>query len=180
MWRGLTILDDPALRRIRNGTDIRALGLLAGGVLALTLEHGRRLVERFLRAPATGFLAGGALVLSWFAVDEYTGRMFMTWMVVAIGASTVLVGHCALTNVLGRPSPLGRFLSRRSLVWLGAVSYSLYLWHPLAIAAIRQTDVALGVRPVRMALMIGVSLVLAVTSYHTVERRFRARALQAP
>jgi len=180
MWRGLTIADDPTLRRIRNGTDMRALGLLAGGVLALTLEQGRRRVEGFLRAPATGLGAGVALVLSWFAVGEYTGRMFMTWMVVAIGASTVFIGHCALTDVLGGPSPLGRVLSRRPLVWLGAVSYSLYLWHPLAIAAIRQTDVALGVRPLRMALMLGVSLVLAVTSYHTVERRFRAPARPAP
>ena len=52
----------------------------------------------------------------------------------------------------------------------------------MAIAAIRQTDVALGVRPLRMALMLGVSLVLAVTSYQTVERRFRApeRAVPLP
>lgn len=179
VWRGLVVLGDPTVLRLRNGTDTRALGLLAGGVLALLLEQGRPRIERFLRAPATGLAAAGALVLVWFAVEGYR-LMFMTWMLIAVAASTVLIGHCALTEAPGGSSPVVRILRRRSLVWLGAVSYSLYLWHPMAIAAVRRTDWLLETRPLRMALMLAVSLLLAAASYSTVERRFRAPALPAP
>ena len=82
---------------------------------------------------------------------------------------------CAGTAVLlwyGPESPIGRMLSWRPLVWVGAVSYSLYLWHVPCLAIQR---IITG--PDQSALMGSAAMLtaiaLSVLSYYLIEQPFR-------
>jgi len=87
--------------------------------------------------------------------------------------------HSSLTTVLGtamllasssRASPVTWLLSTRFMVWLGNLSYSLYLWHWPAIFLSKylvfNTYVALGVG-------VALTLLFATASFYLVEARLR-------
>jgi peptidoglycan/LPS O-acetylase OafA/YrhL len=66
-----------------------------------------------------------------------------------------------------------RFLAHPAMVWIGLISYPLYLWHwPilafLRITAVFKSDLAIGL------CAIGASFVLAWLTYRFIERPFRA------
>ena len=64
-------------------------------------------------------------------------------------------------------SPLQQLRSRLG-EWLGATSYSLYLWHPLAIAAV--SVLALPSMALNLLLSLSLSIGLAAASYYAIER----------
>ena len=65
--------------------------------------------------------------------------------------------------------PIARALALTPLVFLGRISYSLYLWHMPVLVAFDNDLVA-----------VGAALVLATLSYYLIERRFtRPRKLMA-
>jgi peptidoglycan/LPS O-acetylase OafA/YrhL len=64
-----------------------------------------------------------------------------------------------------------RFMAARAMVWLGLVSYSLYLWHPTIARKVVETRLdenAGGL--VAAAAIITASIAVAALSYHAVER----------
>lgn len=71
-----------------------------------------------------------------------------------------------------------RFLASRPIVWVGVISYSLYLWSVFAVSEVgghtRSWPLAL-----RALAVLAVSFTLASLSYYQVERRFRARSRRA-
>ena len=162
------------VERVRNGTDARALGFLLGGSLALALEDGRSMLERLLALRFTAVAGVIAVAAACFLVDVYDEGMFMTWMIAAAVGSAVVVGHAAVTDSAGRSDLLTAGLSSRPLIALGAVSYSLYLWHPLVLEALRQSPLSGAGRAAVGALGVGLSLLVAAASYRFVERPFRA------
>lgn len=101
----------------------RAWELLAGGVLAIY----RPKVE----ASSRGFT-----MLAW------VGLLFIATAVFAYSAETVFPGYAAVLPVMGaalvisfgQGTSVARLLSARPLVFIGLISYSLYLWHwPLTV-----------------------------------------------
>src|SRR5262249_4716222 len=87
-------------------------------------------------------------------------------------ALIILVGETGTSMV-------GRLLSFKPLVWIGLISYSLYLWHwPVIvfdhIGLFRPLDNA------ERAIIFTISLVLSVASYFLVERPFRALPRSMP
>jgi hypothetical protein len=69
----------------------------------------------------------------------------------------------------------GRLLSARPMVFLGKISYSLYLWHwPILIYAAYWKDNYILRWPVRVGLL-GMSVALAVLSWRWIETPFRKR-----
>jgi peptidoglycan/LPS O-acetylase OafA/YrhL len=62
---------------------------------------------------------------------------------------------------------VARLLSNRPMVWIGKLSYSLYLWHWPVIVIQRWTIGLDG--PLRVSVAIAITILLATTSYYVVE-----------
>lgn len=102
-------------------TDVRADSLLMGA-LASVVWRGRLVRGTHLRLLAIPALS----VLIWFAVsvDLRDDALYSWGYVVAAAASAILVLALLETDWW-----LGRIFSLKSVVYLGDMSYSLYLWH---------------------------------------------------
>ena len=100
------------------------------------------------------------------------GRMLGNETVALVGPlvfAFVVVRACGL--VQSRSAPFA------ALVALGVASYSLYLFHPLALATWGWAFATLGLPHLAMALTaVPVAVVTSRVFFHTVERRFLARA----
>lgn len=68
-------------------------------------------------------------------------------------------------------------LSRSVLVWVGLISYSLYLWHWPIFVFLRYYLVRSSFSPVEAAMAIALTFALATLSWHYVERPFRNRSM---
>jgi peptidoglycan/LPS O-acetylase OafA/YrhL len=115
------------LNRAYLGTDTRALGLLAGALLALGLE-----VRGGPAAPVRGRLLGAAALLALAALTwimhavEVTTAFLYRGGFLLVDALTVLV---ILALLAPGPNPVRWVLGRRPLEWCGQRAYGLYLWH---------------------------------------------------
>lgn len=143
-------------------TPARAWELLAGGLLAL---HAHQL-PRHLIAKQMGSLLG------------------LTLIVVAIlmfSPDTTYPNHHTLVPIMGTmlliafATPdtwVGRLLSLRPLVWIGLISYSLYLWHQ-PLFALTRLGASRDILPHEYLGLCGLAVGLAALSYYYVEKPFR-------
>jgi peptidoglycan/LPS O-acetylase OafA/YrhL len=144
----------------------RAWELGAGGMLALA-EEGRTTRAALARWRLPLVLTGAALLLfsfAWISED----MMFPGW----VAGLPVLATVCLIASTSAADSFVKRVLRAPSLVFVGAISYSLYLWHwPVIVCAryLRVEPHGLVVGPVLVAL----SVVLATLSYRFVEQPVR-------
>ena len=159
---------DPGMVYTR--TDARADAILAGAVMALVVRRWpdvSRSIGRFAPVAAAG--------LGVMAVVAHPGDAWLfTWgfTVAAILSAVVVAG------VYEGRGLLTRFLASRPVELVGAMSYSLYLWHlPIYFWVLRWTtqpgswfgsagDTTAG----RIALSLGLTAVASTVSYLLVER----------
>lgn len=125
-------------------------------------------------------LAGLGVVLLAYAIfgfSEVTAFPGFNALYPVLGTALILYAGSGLPLGATQPSLINRLLSLRLLVFLGLVSYSLYLWHwPLLVFArlyaLRQLTL------VETWGVIAASLLLAIVSWRYIERPFRGdRAL---
>lgn len=106
--------------------------------------------------------------------------------IVAYDQTTAFPGLAAVPPVLGTAvliwlhgngqTMVGRVLSTRSMVGIGLISYSLYLWHwPLLLLA-RNYTFGFGIEPALASLAIAASFLCAWISFRYVEQPFRKRS----
>jgi peptidoglycan/LPS O-acetylase OafA/YrhL len=176
LWRAWLIGMHPMVERIRNGTDTRALGFVLGACLALLLERRSVTVEHALGGRWAALAGSAGLVACCFAVKVYSGSMFGTWMTAAACASALLIGHCAVNDSRGQRTGVTLALSSSPLVWLGDVSYSLYLWHPLVLEVVARASGSPYPSVTRATVGMMASVLFASASYYIVERRFHTPA----
>lgn len=161
-WSVLLTQADPARSYFVSTT--RFWELAVGSVLAVVAARGVR-----LPALVAGLLAAGGLAAVVAAA-------------LVLSSATPWPGHAALLPTLGTaaviaagwqqpgaaPTLPARLLGLRPLVWVGGLSYAVYLWHwPLLVLAEARAP-ELGV-PARLALGGGVALALAWLTKHLVE-----------
>lgn len=123
--------------------------------------------------------AGGGLGLICLAVFAYSPATPFPGV-----AALAPCAGAALIIAAGRSgtSLVGRILSLKPMVFIGLISYSLYLWHwPMIVFQGMESSPVSGVS-VRMAklITIGVSIVVATLSWKFVESPFRAGRLRMP
>jgi peptidoglycan/LPS O-acetylase OafA/YrhL len=173
------LYDPESISRAYYGTDTRAQALLIGAALAAILApgarhrrtaHGHGIRHRLLAVPGLG---GAAVTLwLWHSMADDTARLYRGGLTVAALATALVIAH-----VIGRPrSMLARILALAPLVWLGRISYGVYLWHWPLFTYVTADATGLSRWPllgVRLAGTVGV----AVISYVVIERPIRHGAL---
>ena len=149
---------------------MRAWELLCGAMLAVLPASGRKLAPWVYQ---TVSLAGFASVLyAIFGFDKYT--MFPGWaaLLPVLGATAMIWGN-------GHASTLvGRVLSLRSMVGVGLISYSWYLWHWPVFVYANAVSVD-GMQALEASAWVILTVALAWLSWRFVELPFRERRLFA-
>ncbi len=147
----------------------RAWELAAGGLVALSADHWRRLPTRAAAVAGWGGLA--LILLTCTQLGPHTPYPGTAALLPVLGTALVIGGGC-VDSGLG----VGRVLSLSTMTAVGRVSYSWYLWHwPVLLLMPRLLGEPPGL-PSRLAAII-VSAGLAVITLHLVENpcRFAAR-----
>ncbi len=144
--------------RLFYAPDTRAASILVGCVLALTMTLRTLNFARF-ELVALAFLPALLLIMDYTRLSV-SGPPILLFCLVA----AVLIGRS-----LDPASALSRVLSRRPAVFVGRISYSLYLWHyPIFVwlgvtaAGVTLTD----------GLALGLTVAAACASYYAVELPF--------
>lgn len=122
----------------------------------------------FVVRSSAGSLAGlAAISFAAISFDETTRHPSYLTLLPVLGAGLIILSH--------GPRNLGsRLLSLPLLVFIGLVSYSLYLWHQPVFAFAR---IRIGTQgPLELTLLIPLVFALAVLTWHFVERPFRHNA----
>ena len=181
---GLLFSADPS--RSYYGTDSRVHQLLVGVCAAVYLQrmdsaHGgrhRRLRQRKPRLVA--WLLGSCSIGLLVALIRMSGEspVYYRGGAFAVGLLTVglIVGLERRREATPSSSPVYRLLSNKAMVWIGAVSYSLYLWHwPIAVWLYEGFAGLTGARLAAVKFLL--SMAAATVSYYLIEQPFRRGAV---
>jgi peptidoglycan/LPS O-acetylase OafA/YrhL len=147
-YRSALIVHGANMTRLYRAPDTHSEGLLLGAALAILRQK--------------GFVAGewaGKLGLALTIPTALAGAWHFGLPVFELGALLLVAAAVGSTEI-------ARALSVRPLVWLGTLSYSLYLWHYPVLWAFNAHN---------RLLALVVSFVLAWLSYRYVEVPFRRR-----
>ena len=169
LWRATLFWMEAANDRLYNGLDTRADSLLIGSVVALALSsctypwlvrQGRW--TRMAVWPATAMLGFMATSIHCHAPFMYLIGYFLAPCCAALIILAIVMN--------GETFWLSRILAVAPLVWIGRISYGLYLWHVPVFKVIRH----LGFDGhVVITIGLGVSIGLAAVSFYTLESYFR-------
>lgn len=152
-YRGFFILNGASMTRLYRAPDTHSEGLVLGAVLAILRQQ--------------GFVAGewaGKLGIILIVPPAVAGIWSVGLPTFELGAFFLIAAAIGATEIAG-------WLSFRPLVWLGTLSYSLYLWHEPILWAFHRHD-----RLIALAL----SFVCAWLSYRYVELPLRRRRRDVP
>ena len=172
--------------RLNFGTDTQADSLLLGCALAVALGAALPRCPGLWAARAPGAALGGGarLVLGWCGAAALAGLFWLgasvSWdlgLEVCLGFPLIaLLATLTVLGVVAAPaSLLGRLVSNRCLVWIGKISYGLYLWH---LPVFLETQARHWPLWKELPMELGLTLVFVLASYYGLERpllRLKAR-----
>jgi len=151
--------------------DTRVDALLVGCLLALALKEGigTWLVEKVCR-PSWGPVVTGLLI----GVSVYAGNLLMGYRLMAgLAIEPLLVAILICQLIVQSTSSLPwKWLNTKPVVYLGRISYPLYLYHMLATHAAGRVP---GLNTVSFVIVtVCLAITIASCSYHLVEKPFLA------
>ena len=151
----------------------RAWELLTGSLLAIWLHRGGAIASGWLRNAAGG-LGIALIAASIVLLNERMSFPGMTALLPCLGAALVLWSGSVGCG------PVQQLLSLPPLVWVGKVSYSLYLWHWPVLAFVNSAGwQGHGLSFVPLPLQFALMLLLAWLSWRFVEQPFRQGRVQS-
>jgi peptidoglycan/LPS O-acetylase OafA/YrhL len=147
-----------SLPRVIYGTDTRLDGLLIGCFLAIVgYQRIRHISWPLILAALVG--VGSPMLVRTDAFHFAVGYA-------AVGLGTAVVIAACLVG-----QRIASVLETQPLVWIGGISYGLYLWHLPVYGAVFKYGGAFPF-PVQAVIAVGLSLAIAALSYRLVEKRF--------
>ena len=172
---------DPS--RVYFGTDTRAFSLLIGSLLAFVWPY-----QRLRDGNGGGMSDRGQLILNIVGIAATVGLLIM--IATTDGYSPFnyrgglvlcsLLTAVAMASMVHPASWIGWFFSLKPLVWIGKISYSMYLWHwPIILlmtgSNMLGADVPILLRIVQLVIIFAIS----AFSYFVVENPIRHGAIGA-
>lgn len=147
-------------------TPFRAWELLAGSLLAVNAIPSLRKPKLNTTVGLLGLVALGIALLSYNDKTTFPG---LTALLPVMGTVAVIYA--------GPKGPAGQLLSLRPMIFLGLISYSLYLWHWPLMVLIRYSLNHNVAGPASMVGLLVLSLIFAWLSWRFVETPFRHRQI---
>jgi peptidoglycan/LPS O-acetylase OafA/YrhL len=155
-----------------------ALDLLAFGALLACVKHERQLSvdDAFVRRITGLGLAALVIYAIAFAIGRNTGEF------VIIGRSllALVFGALILRASFGIIGPAKAILGNPIMVWLGLISYGLYIYHPfvphLYVAGLEQLGLprdVWGAYYIRLPLLTAILLAVTASSFYLLEQPIR-------
>lgn len=158
-------------------TFTRLWEMALGGLVALTAVETQRIPARW--RVLLGWAGAVAVLASVVMISETTPYPGTAALIPTLGAAALIVAGMG-----GAPGAVTRGLSTRPMVWIGGMSYSLYLWHWPAVCLVSEVQPDAGWRllvPVTLASFLPAWLSLLVVEnpmrYAAVFRRSNSTAL---
>ncbi|MFN8876332.1 MAG: acyltransferase family protein [Gemmatimonadota bacterium] len=168
-WRCGLMWWDVALKPYAyNAFDARADNLAIGCLLAV-LVRDDRWRARFERLAADWWMpvaTAALLALSVFAGSNSDRYRYGP----ALTLEAILSGLLMMQLLLVSALPGWRWLDHPLAVWLGRLSYPIYLWHVFALGL--DSRIATLPIPVRVVLVFALAVAFGAVSYYVVERPF--------
>jgi peptidoglycan/LPS O-acetylase OafA/YrhL len=163
--------------RIYIGSDTRAdsllFGCLVGMIISANLIPQKLWFERLLKIAASG---AAAALFYMFLTTKYDSSFFY------YGGFTFvafLVGLIIISLQVSPPKILKLFLEWSVLIWIGRLSYGIYLWHKLVYMIMDSALPLISIQSETMrriilplTIKIVCSLIVAAVSYYFVEKPF--------
>lgn len=168
LLRLLLFMSGSSPERLYNGLDTRADALMTGCMLALWLriDNAKRMTTnplflRLLKIAGPMSAVGLAIVF----LKAHWSEPYMFYF--GYCAIEVMSGILLLHALLNESSPIPRLLRTAPMVWIGTVSYGLYLYHYPIFHVLRASRVDYGT-----ILIVGsvATFSLAALSFHYVEK----------
>ncbi|MDB5349026.1 MAG: oatA 3 [Planctomycetota bacterium] len=169
---------------IHNRLDTRGFGIMLGSAVALTLDRLPAIASRFADATLRmTVLIGVATCLIVPAILFGSGKI-SEYQVHRYASPVIASAFAAFIAMLwyGPRDSIAGFLSRKPLVYLGKISYGMYLYHMLAHYLVWEVFLGDNIEAwsrwpkfgLRLVMFGSLTTAMAAFSYATIERRFLA------
>jgi peptidoglycan/LPS O-acetylase OafA/YrhL len=182
--RNYQFADGASIERIYNGLDTRADALMVGCALGIALSSGfaHAIDQHRLRNPlffGAAFSCLCLVMVSLTADWRSPGMVYYGYFAIEL-ATAILIWQL----VTGSGGALGKFFSTKWLVWVGSISYGLYLWHYPIYRVLRdfgfQTLAVVMVGPILTFLAAALSYYLLEKPILELKKRFSREPTRRP
>ena len=128
-----------------------------------------------------GLLPAGVVALLAYLALWFLSRDTLAFAVLGRTLTAVFFGALVAAAADGLRGPAGALLAWKPIVWLGMISYGLYIWHPfvpkayvLAVGTLGLDAQIFGLQYIRLPLLAALLLLVTSGSYYLLERPIRS------
>ena len=143
----------------------RIFEMLIGSCLAAVGSKGSNKIPSILKS-LIGVVCLGIVIYAGFS--ERIIQSYPNWWAVAVCISAALLIYIGNSKNL-----ITKILSWKPLVFIGVLSYSLYIWHWPVFAFVR--NLAIEETTITISIALALSFILATLSYYLIENKFRKK-----